>query len=476
MIKSFIPNSIRGRIQLSVFLTLLFTFWILSWQTVEGIEEEFSTYHQERLMRKAKTVMAYVEMEIQMNENWRDQMVGIISRAEIINSLRLNYVDALGKEVFKTTSLFNMVSQDSISAINKQEKDFIIESLDFEGEPYLSAYFNIIHKGKYAGVVHIPYKLDENKLDEEIMSLLMRLIPIHIALFVIVALLASWFTARLTKSLSIVSRHFEDLKIGGRYERISWDRDDEIGGLLEAYNRMVDDLEESVNRLAKSEREGAWRNMAKQVAHEIKNPLTPMKLSIQHLKRVYADDQEKGEQMLHKVMSSLIEQIDHLSTIATEFSSFAQLPKFKMEVIPFKEFIEPLALLYRSDEVEVKLHLHDEAQVYADRMQLNRVYTNLFKNSIQAKRREENLVINITTDSYNGSFEVHFYDNGTGIPEELQDRIFQPNFSTKNSGMGIGLAMSKSIIEEMGGDIICTSGEHWTEFLITLPEAPNKEV
>lgn len=263
-------------------------------------------------------------------------------------------------------------------------------------------------------------------------------------------------------------------------EPLHWDRKDEIGELIAEYNRMLSKLAESTRQLAKSERESAWREMAKQVAHEIKNPLTPMKLSIQHLEYAIRSNPDNVEELVKRTANRLVAQIDALTKIATEFSSFAKMPTAVNEHFRLDQLVETVHALFEKEaqQMEFALYIHypDPQQppamlVYADRNQLLRVLNNLYKNAIQAI--PEDRVGRIRTDVVVANqdwVKIAVADNGTGIPPEQQNKVFVPNFTTKTSGTGLGLAMSKNIVESAKGQIYFeTKVGEGTIFYLELP-------
>jgi signal transduction histidine kinase len=257
-------------------------------------------------------------------------------------------------------------------------------------------------------------------------------------------------------------------------EPLKWDSDDEIGELVTAYNKMIGKLEESALKLKQSEREGAWREMAKQVAHEIKNPLTPMKLHLQHLKRVFEADPEQAKPLLDRVANTLVEQIDGLSRIATEFSNFAQMPQTENATFVLNNLLDSVHQLFQKEittQSQVTLDLCSEKiSVFADREQLMRVFNNLIKNAIQAIPEDRSGDILITLNQGEKLAVIKVVDNGNGIPEAMQDLVFQPSFTTKNSGMGLGLAISKNIVEAANGHIYFETKEgEGTTFIVELP-------
>jgi nitrogen fixation/metabolism regulation signal transduction histidine kinase len=262
--------------------------------------------------------------------------------------------------------------------------------------------------------------------------------------------------------------------LGRSNEKIEWKREDEIGSLIAEYNRMVDELERSADLLARSERESAWREMAKQVAHEIKNPLTPMKLSVQYLKKAWDEDMPDFNERLNRISKTLIEQIDSLSAIATEFSDFAKMPSSKRVKVDLKDSIKSAIDLFKDIEnVLFSTHFLEEQDyiVLADKKQMMRVFTNLIKNSVQAIGKDSEGRIQIRISVAGDLFRIEVADNGAGMSEEIASKIFSPSFTTKSSGMGLGLTMVKSIINDAGGEISFQSEEGTgASFIILIPK------
>ena len=242
--------------------------------------------------------------------------------------------------------------------------------------------------------------------------------------------------------------------------------------LVAEYNKMIRQLEESAQLLARSERESAWREMAKQIAHEIKNPLTPMKLSIQYLQRALDEDSPNTKELAGRVSKTLIEQIDNLSEIATAFSSFAKMPKAKNEVMDLVEVVNGVVDLFKKEEnVTIQMTNYTEkAIIYADKNQLISAFNNLVKNATQAIPEDRDGKIDVIVLEEYGHFKVVVMDNGSGIPEHQQDKVFVPNFTTKNSGTGLGLAITKRVVESARGRIWFESTENkGTTFYVELP-------
>jgi nitrogen fixation/metabolism regulation signal transduction histidine kinase len=311
-------------------------------------------------------------------------------------------------------------------------------------------------------------------LRQEISNFLVTIINLNAFIFLIAGLIALFITNRITRSFSIISDKMKVVNLGKMNEAITWNRDDEIGELVKEYNKMVAKLEESATALAKSEREGAWREMARQVAHEIKNPLTPMKLSIQYLQKAVDNNQPNVKELSGNVASTLVEQIDHLSKIAADFSQFANIGSTNVERFDLHEVLRSLIDLFRpTSDLELGwLPVHERIMVEADRTQMNRLFTNLITNAMESYREQTNRKVQISEEKLENRIRISIRDFGEGIPPEMQQRIFIPNFTTKSSGTGLGLAMCQGIVEQAHGRIwFDTEKGKGTTFHVELPLA-----
>ncbi len=339
---------------------------------------------------------------------------------------------------------------------------------------FLSAYIPFRNdRNDLLAYLNLPYFTRQQALTGEISNLVVAVVNFYVLLITISILIAVFISNQITHPLRMIESKFGKIRFGKSNEKIQYEARDEIGALVRAYNHMVDELADSAEKLARSERESAWREMAKQIAHEIKNPLTPMKLSVQHLQRSSGEDAAKLKQNLKRITQTLIEQIDHLSAIATEFSNFAKMPRTNNEEVDLKEKIIKISKLFHSTEdIEIQTTFANTvpAIVLADREQLSRVFINLVKNAIQAIPEDRNGKISISLETTENNVIVKVMDNGRGIPVELGDKLFQPNFTTKSSGMGMGLAIVKNIIEHAGGEIRYeTVPGVGTTFIVVLP-------
>jgi nitrogen fixation/metabolism regulation signal transduction histidine kinase len=320
------------------------------------------------------------------------------------------------------------------------------------------------------GYLNIPYFAKQTDLENEISTLLVTLINIYVFLTVISLLVTLFIANRITGPLQMLQLKLANITLGKKNEPIEWNNNDEIGNLIIEYNRMILELGESAERLAKSERESAWREMAKQVAHEIKNPLTPLRLNAQLIQRAYDEKSPQFDEKFKKFTNMLIEQVDTLSQIASEFSNFAVMPKPKLFPVKLSEVIQNAVTLFRtttSSEIIFNNHTQND-WIEADKEQLLRVFNNLIKNALQA-------IADINLHEEDKQLLVQVIDNGVGMNEEQKKMIFVPNFTTKTGGMGLGLAMVKNILETMQVSISFTSVEHeGTTFEMRFPRQKNQ--
>ena len=349
---------------------------------------------------------------------------------------------------FINPTAFSHFNQNALTAYSHREN---IGSLN-----YLSAYMPFFNQNsQLVGFINLPYFSRQKDLEKELIVYLTTLINIYTILFVIATLISLFLSTILTKPLRMIKQQLSGLKFGAKNEEIQWQSDDEIGGLVSEYNGMLVKLDESSKLLAKSERESAWREMAKQVAHEIKNPLTPMKLNIQHLKRVVATNPEDINERVTKVADMLIEQIDSLSFIATEFSNFAKLPNTQLVKLNVVEVLQNVAELFQqNNHIKILLHAPKSLLIMADREQCVRLFTNLLKNAEQSIPETKEGIIEISAWEEKGNqLIISIKDNGTGIEDDIKEKIFEPNFTTKSTGAGLGLAMVKNSVTAFNGTI-----------------------
>jgi len=339
---------------------------------------------------------------------------------------------------------------------------------------YWSAYVPFYNRhNDLLAYLNLPYFAKQSVIRQEISTFVIAILNAYFLLIFLAVVLAVFLSNQVTKPLRLLQEKFTKMELGGVNQTVEYKKRDEIGSLVKAYNRMVDELEVSASKLAKSERETAWREMAKQIAHEIKNPLTPMKLSVQHLQRAWDDKAEDWEVYFDRVSQTLVEQIDSLSAIADEFSQFARMPQSKLKAVDIVHKIKSSIDLFElsdTGKIELSGDVEDNIRVYIDEEQLQQVFNNLLKNAFQSVPKSRKPKIRIHISQKENMAIVSVQDNGSGIDPEISEKLFQPNFTTKTSGMGLGLAISKGIIESARGKIWYHTGEgEGTTFIISLP-------
>lgn len=338
---------------------------------------------------------------------------------------------------------------------------------------YLAGYIDLVN-GDFLqiGYISIPQYLSMENIRTEINAFLGTIVHIYFIILILSFLIIFWVGNQMSVPLQMIERKLAEIKLGNRNARIDYKGNDEIGQLVAQYNKTIDELEKSAGLLAQSERESAWRTMARQIAHEINNPLTPMKLTIQQLQRSKDMDQDHFNKYFEKSTQTLIDEINHLSNIAGSFSQFARLPESRMARIDAASRLRTICGLFNNDEerVDIVCDANEEIWVWADPDQLGQVFTNLIKNAVQAIPSERKGLVEAMIRQGEKDVEIHIMDNGKGIDPENREKLFVPNFTTKSTGMGLGLAIVKNIVELSGGTIDFTSSpDSGTDFEIHLP-------
>lgn len=341
---------------------------------------------------------------------------------------------------------------------------------------YRSAYVPFMNEnGRVLAYLDLPYFARQSELDNGLSALLVAIVNLFVLLFALSMLAALFISNWTTRPLAVLERSLAKVDLASTNSPLRYSGRDEIGRLVSVYNEKVNELKESAERLARSERESAWREMARQVAHEIKNPLTPMKLSIQHFERTWNPDQPDSQERLNRFSEGMVDQIDTLSRIAEEFAHFAKMPPSQDEEMNIVEAVtSALELFKNSTDVKISLEVDAEVDtwVVADNDHLVRVFNNLIKNAVQAIPESTSGWVKLMVRSDETHVIVEVSDNGNGIPDDIRERIFMPNFTTRSTGMGLGLAMVKRMVENSGGEVWfeSTTGEG-TTFYVSLPKA-----
>ena len=321
------------------------------------------------------------------------------------------------------------------------------------------------------GILNIPYDSTTlNDVNKEIRTEVLVLLKIYSFLFLIAGLVAVFLLNQITKPLKIVTQKLKNVEISKKNEPIFWPVNDELGMLIRQYNKLIEELKDKADKLAKSERQSAWKKMARQIAHEIKNPLTPMRLSVQHFSKTIKTNDDVALKKLNEFTSTMLQQIDTMSAVASSFSNFASLTKEFLEKFRLEEEVEKIVELYKKDGV-VLINKPNNCFVKIDKTHLTRILNNLIQNAIQSISNKEKIIVNLNIVDDKDFWCISVADNGSGISEENREKIFEPNFTTKNSGMGLGLAMVKNIVNDFNGSIrFVTELGRGTTFFIQIPK------
>ena len=483
--KSFRIASFRSRIQYVLVAIVLVSLLLFGGGTIYYIVQDYETKNLEAIHEKTSSALIEIEGKLGSNDEFlqsqKDYATYLLKKYSTVFFTDINLYSKDGdllassvSKIFDEGILSRKMCPEAYHEMALHQKLEFVNTEQIGNLNYLSAYFPLKNeKGEVLAFLNLPYFARQSELEKEISSILAAIINIYVLLFAISVIVAIILSEYVTKPLQLIQGKLSKIKLGQASEQIEWKSQDEIGSLVNEYNRMIGELQMSAELLAKSERETAWREMAKQVAHEIKNPLTPMKLSIQHLQRIWKNKDDDMDKKIGRITETLIEQIETLSVIASEFSNFAKMPANVNEKIDMKNVLENAISLFKdSTDTEIEFSSDVEAAIiYADKEQLLRVFNNLLKNAIQAIPENVQGKIQITIEKKEKNFLVKIKDNGTGINEEQVNKIFTPNFTTKTGGMGLGLAMVKSIVESFNGKIwFETKSGIGTTFFISIPE------
>lgn len=473
---------LSSRIQVSMVGLVFFGLVVSVIFTIQYVRYNYNERQQDQLFLKLKEILNQLENEPDLPRKLRndDRLRALVNQLSDNNRIDLNIFDQSGLLLASTQP--GIYSQYLLAPVMHPEAFFKLRSenasqllqtervTDFE---YLSGYVPLFDdENVIKAYLNLPYFTEKSEIDKEISSFLVSLINIYFLLLLIAIVIAYFIGQRISLPLQLIREKLAQTNISSKNEIIEWKREDEIGQLVKQYNKMVLELEESAHKLSESEREGAWKEMARQVAHEIKNPLTPMKLNIQHLQRAWKSDTENLDATFKRVTEILIEQIDSLSRLATEFSSFAQMPTDQFMDCRIDEILlSTIHLFEQSENVDFEYDKNlQPAIVHTDPEQIGRVFTNIIKNAIQSIPVEKEGIISIGYAIQNNEVLITIKDNGEGMSDDIKAKIFVPSFSTKNSGMGLGLAISKKIIENSKGKIWFTSQKgKGSSFFVSLP-------
>lgn len=477
--------TLRSRIYVSLFSIIVISFVVTGVVAAFDHFEHDITYNEERIAEKEKSIRASLDYLLLQNGGFipTDSISMLLGdkvcELSEINNLFITIYDLNGRylvsmntdtaEAYKIPMQLSPELTRQITTTTK--KKAIILPSETKSSQNLAYWCFSDDYGRPLALVGMLYEKKEVEKDK-LWKFMKEIGQTYIVLFIIAGAVAFLITRDFTKSLKKLSDSINHLKLGKKNEPLEWKSNDEIGQLIQEYNSMLFQLEASADKLAQQERETAWREMAQQVAHEIKNPLTPMKLRMQHLQRSWQDHPEEFQTRLNDFVQSMTDQIDTLSHIAQEFSNFAKMPQSKNERLQLQEIVKSVLSTFENENQSISFHQNstEKAFVFGDKSQVIRVLNNLITNAIQSIPTERSKKISLGLRVSNNHVIVKITDNGSGISPEISKRIFMPNFTTRSTGSGLGLAMVKSIVTQMNGNVAFRTRENvGSSFFVILP-------
>lgn len=479
------PPSFKKRIKTAMILVVFLSLILVATVSIIYSIRSFENKSIDNLSEKLLSVMVEIERDFGKEEMFTPANSGFLS-SKLVQLSNVHYTDInlydiygvlLGSsrpEIFERQlqgQRMNPIAWYEMAYHNSQK---LIQKEQIGNMSFLSAYVPLVDQnGNIIGYLNLPYFTRQGEFVTELYSIIVAIINIYTLITLFALVVAIVISNQISKPLELIRDKIRNVDISGHNEPIKYNANDELGQLVKEYNRMVLELADSAEKLARSQRESAWREMAKQIAHEIKNPLTPIKLSLQHLVKAKRDGVEDWDSMFNKFSISLVDQVNALSNIATEFSNFAKMPVTSIVDVNMNSVIDEVLTLF-SGYSNVKFSYVNscgsQTSVNGDREQLFRVFVNLVKNAVQSIEKGKKGEISINLYCSEKMVTVTIQDNGRGIPQEIRSRLFSPNFTTKSGGTGLGLAIVKGIVESTGGRIwFETELGVGTKFFVELP-------
>ncbi len=459
--------SLSIKIQYAVLLLVIFVLILSATGSGYYVQKQFQQSSDEVIENKLASVEEELRGKLSLISNLNIDAQGSFLESVLIKLARvfetdLNIYDKQGflvassrSKVFNQGLLSEQINPEAFEKIKRKKRSFFTQKENIGNLNYVSSYQPIYNsEEKLLGYLNLQHFGQQQAFEEQLKSFIIAVVNVFIILLLLSIGIALLVSNWVTSPLKLLQKRVSGLEITSDV-KIEYPGKDEIGTIVTAYNLKLDELQTAAKKLAKTERETAWREMAQQVAHEIKNPLTPMKLSIQQLLRVYDPSDLQSTDKVKRVLNSIVEQIDGMTRIANEFSRFAKMPE------PTKKEVDLIVLIHNAlsfFEAEEKIKFNivsNEKQLILniDKEQWVQVFNNLIQNAIHALEGKEIGEITISVQKDNNSVFIEVSDNGCGISRDEQDKLFVPYFTTKSSGSGIGLSMVKQIIENHEGEI-----------------------
>ena len=478
-----IKHSLQLRLFLSMIALVILAAGLLLYVTSYHYKNEAEKLHKDKLERKENAIRSHIEY-IKRTTTYpvKTEKLSLIFKEKIyeiqdIHNTTINIYDLKGnllkssKASFYKDSLETKIKPHILDSLANSSSKQYVKNFTENQQSYKSSYsFLLDNYFKPIGVLNIAYVEDDKFMKNEYKEFLNLLITVNIIILIVAILLALFLSKYITHSLSKISQKIKSTSLDKPNPKIDFKKTvSELKPMIVAYNDMIDELEESAQKLAQTEREDAWQLMARQVAHEIKNPLTPMRLTVQSFQHQFKNHDDLKTD-IDEFAHTMIQQIDTLSAIATAFSDFAKMSINQNEVIEINTVLKLTLDIFKGENIKFSPS-SDKIYVQIDKPQLIRIMTNLIKNALQATQDVDNPQIEIKVTETESYAVLKVKDNGSGISDEVKNHIFEPQFTTKTAGMGLGLSMVKKIIDKHKGKIKVESqlNSH-TIFTIMLPK------
>ena len=477
---------LNGAFFLPLLLVIVIILSVISSNYISNQENTYIT----NTRNIAVNFLTYLDEHLQAQKRSKASMEEELNKIARDANIDINLFDTQGRLytstrplIYESGYLSKRINPEAYIHIIEGKENQYLANESLGEKQYRTAYAGIkSYDGRLLGVLSVPYFYAGPELDRQIIEVIASALSIFTGLFLFFLILSYFASHVLTKPLRLLTQKISKTNLERPNDPLPWHSDDEIGLLIREYNRMLVKLEESKQALAQNEKQSAWREMAKQVAHEIKNPLTPMKLTLQHLQRTFPNsnggsantNDSATRRVIQRTFDSLLDQIDNLSDIATSFSDFAKMPLPKNEVFEVTGVLNKAADLY-ADDHRITLRrqiIAGPIMAVGDRQLIGRILTNLIINGIQSVPSDRKPVLDLRLYTNGEEVQIEVHDNGAGIPEAIRTKVFLPNFSTKRGGSGLGLAIAKRGVEHAGGTIWFETTEGvGTSFFVSLPLA-----
>ena len=472
--------SLRTQIFISMILLMFLACLLIFVATSVQYQNESIDYNNFRLNRKENQLQKQIDYLVVKNDllnkkdsvwaKYKEEFSAVIK----IHNVNYSVFNLEGKPLFTSFLPLKIIANnysldsDFLEVILSQPDRFLEKNNDEIGK-FQSSY-SVLKDGfgNPYGILFFPYFEDVSFSENELNTFLQSLYQIYLLMLVVAIIMAYFISKYISRSLETFREKIDQTGLLKQNEKIQIkNAPRDIASLINSYNNMIDELEKSATLLARTQREQAWREMAKQVAHEIKNPLTPMRLTVQNFQRKFSDDDPDNAKKIDEFSQILIEQIDTMSDVANTFSDFATLPKPKLTPSDLVEVTRRSLEIFENDTIEFNTS-HEQIQLSLDRTQWVRVVTNIIQNALQAVKQGKQSQIKVSILKEKETVKITFEDNGMGIPKSIQSKVFEPKFTTKSKGMGLGLGIVKNIINSHKGTIGFTTGSKGTSFIIVL--------